>query len=145
MGQGRIQGWGGPVSTMLLMGTIFSQFRTSSTTIIPTLYTGSQKSKTCEKIASYRHLVKTLKLRAKNSTTNCLKICARNTKMAIIECKISKIFQESMPPNPLKPLLTSFCFKLTQSKNPHSKMSNFGALPLKKFWLRSWHENNNFK
>ena len=61
--------------------------------------------------------------------------------MAIIECKFSKNFRESMPPDPLKPLLYSFCFKLTQPENLRSKMSNFGALPLKKFWLRYWHEN----
>ena len=93
---------GGPFSTMLLIITIFPLFRTSSTTVIPTFYTGTQKSKTCEKIAPYRYWVKTSKLRAKASNTICVKTCSRSTKMALIESKFSKIFLESMPPDPPK-------------------------------------------
>ena len=36
-----------------------------------------------------------------------------------------------MPRTSLKPLLPSFCFKLTQSEFLRSKMSNFGAVPFK--------------
>ena len=78
--------------------------------------------------------VKTSKLRAKTSNTICLKTCSRSTKMAIIECGFSG---RACPRNPLKPLLSSFCFKPIQPENLRSKMSNFGAFLLKKFWLRS--------
>ena len=158
MGQGLIQGWGTFFNNTFdeynfsIISNLFDNNNSYAGTQVHrklcqtgTHYTGTQKSKTCEKTASYRYSVKTSKLRAKNSNTICLKTCSRRTKMAIIECKISKIFRESMPPDPLKPLLSSFCFKLTQPENLRSKMSCFGALPLKKFWLRSWHENINFK
>ena len=46
--------------------------------------------------------MKTSKLRAKSSNTICHKTCSRSTKLAIIECKFSKIFRESMPPDPPK-------------------------------------------
>ena len=98
MGQERIQG----------RGTFFNNaFDEYNFSIISNLcdknnsydlyrYTEIEK---CEKIASYRYLVKTSKLRAKTSNTICLKTCARSTKMAIIECKFSKVFRESMPPD----------------------------------------------
>ena len=78
-----------------------------------------------------------LKIKGKNSNTICFKACSRNTEIAIIECKFSKNFRESMPSDPLTKTVTVILFKLTQPENLRSKMSNFGALPLKKFSLYS--------
>ena len=144
MGQGRIQGW------EAFFNDAFHEYNSS---IILNLFDNNNS------YAIYRYTEienvrkncitpifgEDLKIKGKNLNTICLKTCSRSTKITIIECKFSKIFRESMPRTSLKPLLFSFCFKLTQPENLRSKMSNFGALPLKKFWLRSWHENINFK
>ena len=118
VGQGRIQGW----------GTFFNNaFDEYNFFIISNLFDNNNS------YALYRYTEienvrknciipvfgEDLKLRVKNSNATCLKTCSRSTKMAIRECKFSKIFRKSMPPDPPKTvgLLSPFCFKLTQPEN----------------------------
>ena len=62
--------------------------------------------------------------------------CSKCTKMAVAVgyVKFSKIFQRSMPPDPLEPFCSSTCFKLFLPENTTlEKISKFGAPSSKKF------------
>ena len=59
--------------------------------------------------------------------------------------QIFKNFTEEHAPGPPKTVTVLIWLQTNSAGNLRSKMSNFGALPLKKLWLRSWRENINFK
>ena len=102
-------------------------------------------TKSGSRVLTFPYLVKTSKLRAKNSNAICLKICSRSTKMAIIECKFSKIFRENVPPHPPKTVTVLILLQTNSGgKSTLKNVKLWCPLP-KKFWLRSWHENINFK
>ena len=50
-----------------------------------------------------------------------------------------------MPPDPPKTVTLLISLQTTQQENLRSKMANFDALPLNKFWVHSSHENITFK
>ena len=99
MGQGRIQGWGTFFNNAFDEYNFFiiSNFFDNNNSYAFYRYTEIENVR---KNCIIPDLVKTSKLRGKNLNTICLKTCSRSTK--IIECKFSKIFRESMPPDPPK-------------------------------------------
>ena len=147
VGRGWIQGW----------GTFFNNaFNGYNFSIISNLFDNNNfyalyrntEIENVRKNCIMPVFVKTSKLRAKNSNTICLKTCSRNTKIAIIKSKFLKIFLESMPSDPLKPLLSSVLNLLQTNSAGKSTLKNVKLwCPPKKILIsqRPCHENVNFK